>query len=225
MNISHLLELANESGGTLYLMLVLLLVALTVIIERARYLSNMQHGGEQIIAMLKREDGGLLPQKLARLPHGRLFDVLQHAPASIDRATFDGHLEEAIMHEVPALDRSLWLLDTVVTLAPLLGLFGTIIGMFNAFHILGDTQNGAAQVTGGIAEALIATASGLFIAMIGLAFFNALHTRVRIVLHQLETIKVMLLNRHDRLQPRVASGVSNVKSIAQPSISHPAARA
>ncbi|SFB40688.1 biopolymer transport protein ExbB [Collimonas sp. OK607] len=224
MNISHLLELANESGGTLYLMLVLLLVALTVIIERARYLSNMQQGGEQIIAMLKREDGGLeqgvLPQKLARLPHGRLFDVLQHEPANVDRATFDGHLEEAIMHEVPTLDRSLWLLDTVVTLAPLLGLFGTIIGMFNAFHVLGDTQNGAAQVTGGIAEALIATASGLFIAMIGLAFFNALHTRVRIVLHQLETIKVMLLNRHDRLQPRITSGVSNVKSI-----SHPAARA
>jgi len=86
--------------------------------------------------------------------------------------------------------------------------------------VLGDAQNGAAQVTGGIAEALIATASGLFIAMIGLAFFNALHTRVRIVLHQLETIKIMLLNRHERLQTRVASAASNVKSI-----SHPAARA
>ena len=225
MNISHQLELANDSGGTLYLMLVLLLVALTVIIERARYLSNMQHGGEQIIAMLKREEGGLehnavLPPKLARLPHGRLFDVLQHEPANVDRAAFDGHLEEAIMHEVPTLDRSLWLLDTVVTLAPLLGLFGTIIGMFNAFHVLGDAQNGAAQVTGGIAEALIATASGLFIAMIGLAFFNALHTRVRIVLHQLETIKIMLLNRHERLKTRAAAGASNVKSI-----SHPAARA
>ncbi|HWW07494.1 MotA/TolQ/ExbB proton channel family protein [Collimonas sp.] len=225
MNISHLFELANDSGGTLYLMLVLLLVALTVIIERARYLSNMQHGGEQIIAMLKRAEGGLeqaatLPPTLARLPHGRLFEVLQQEPANGDRAAFDGHLEEAIMHEVPTLDRSLWLLDTVVTLAPLLGLFGTIIGMFNAFHVLGDAQNGAAQVTGGIAEALIATASGLFIAMIGLAFFNALHTRVRIVLHQLETIKIMLLNRHERMQTRAASAASNVKSI-----SHPAARA
>src|SRR5579864_1344524 len=114
MNISRLLELANDSGGTLYLMLVLLLVALTVIIERARYLSNMQHGGEQIIAMLKREEGGLdqgaalppiLPPTLARLPHGRLFEVLQQEPANLDRAVFDGHLEEAIMHEVPTLDR------------------------------------------------------------------------------------------------------------------------
>ena len=51
MNISHLFELANDSGGTLYLMMVLLLVALTVIIERTRHLSNMQQGGEQLIAL------------------------------------------------------------------------------------------------------------------------------------------------------------------------------
>jgi biopolymer transport protein ExbB len=217
MNLSHLLDLANDSGGTLYLMLVLLLVALTVIIERARYLSNMQHGGEKIIAMLKHPEYNAelesLPKKLARLPHGRLFAASQLQSAKADRSTFDGHLEEAIMHEVPTLDRSLWLLDTVITLAPLLGLFGTIIGMFNAFHVLGDAQNGASQITGGIAEALVATASGLFIAMIGVMFFNALHTRVRIVLHQLETIKIMLVNRQDRLNGKVA-GVSNVQPIA-----------
>lgn len=219
MNISHLLELANDSGGTLYLMLLLLLVALTVIIERTRHLSNMQHGGEQLIAMLKKEaanNGCSVPEKFSQLPHARLFDVLRKEPASADRDTFSGHLEEAIMHEVPILDRSLWVLDTVITLAPLLGLFGTIIGMFNAFHVLGDVQNGAAQVTGGIAEALIATASGLFIAMIGLVFFNALHTRVRVVLHQLETIKIMLVNRHERLESPLSFGVPNVKSISIP---------
>jgi len=206
MNISHLLELANDSGGTLYLMLLLLLVALTVIIERFRYLSNMQKGGEQLIAMLNESGQNAtlaLPEKLAQLPHARLFKILQNEPvSSADRVSLDGHLEEAIMHEVPTLDRSLWMLDTVITLAPLLGLFGTIIGMFNAFHALGDVQNDATQVTGGIAEALIATASGLFIAMIGLVFFNALHTRVRITMHQLETIKVMLLNRHDQFRSK-----------------------
>jgi biopolymer transport protein ExbB len=203
MNIKHLLELANDSGGTLYLMLLLLLVALTVIIERSRYLSNMQEGGARLIALLKQKGGGVYalarPNTASQLPHDRLIALLQSEPASVDRDTLDGHLEEAIMHEVPSLDRSLWMLDTVITLAPLLGLFGTIVGMFNAFHALGDAQNGAMQVTGGIAEALIATASGLFIAMIGLVFFNALHTRVRIILHQLETIKIMLLNRYDQL--------------------------
>lgn len=203
MNIPHLIELANDSGGTLYLMLLLLLVALTVIIERSRYLSNMLEGGAKLIAMLKQEGGEIagftVPDKLSQLPHARLFAILQDEPASVDRHSLDGHLEEAIMHEVPTLDRSLWMLDTVITLAPLLGLFGTIVGMFNAFHALGDAQNGAVEITGGIAEALIATASGLFIAMIGLVFFNGLHTRVRIILHQLETIKIMLVNRHDRL--------------------------
>jgi biopolymer transport protein ExbB len=220
MNTNYLLQLANESGGTLYMMLVLLLIALTVIIERTRYLSYMQQGGERLIAMLKkseRQTGVLaLPEKLAQLPHARLFDILQNEPANVDRATFDGHLEEAIMHEVPTLDRSLWMLDTVITLAPLLGLFGTIIGMFNAFHVLGDLQNGAAQVTGGIAEALVATASGLFIAMVGLVFFNMLHTRVRVILHQLETIKIMLVNRHAPSDAAVAAVRQPVELIRAP---------
>jgi len=217
MNINHLFGLANESGGTLYLMVLLLLVALTVIIERSRYLSNMQGGGVELIQMLKQEDGKIaalvLPEKLSRLPHARLFEILQSEAANVDRASLDGHLEEAIMHEVPTLDHSLWMLDTVITLAPLLGLFGTIIGMFNAFHALGDVMNDATQVTGGIAEALIATASGLFIAMIGLVFFNALYTRVRIILHQLETIKIMMLNRYDQLGAQQSSGKAPVEVI------------
>jgi biopolymer transport protein ExbB len=67
--------------------------------------------------------------------------------------------------------------------------------MFNAFQVLSDPGNAPTQVTGGVAEALIATASGLFVAMIGLVFFNGLHNRVRAVVHQLETLKVALVNR------------------------------
>ena len=201
MNLTKIIELANDSGGTLYLMCILLLVALTVIIERTRHLSNMQQGGEDLIDLLRgnlslySEAAVALMAKHAQLPHARLFQSANNEPDSADRDAIAGHLEEALMHEAPALDRSLWMLDTVITLAPLLGLFGTIIGMFNAFRVLGDIQNGAAQITGGIAEALIATASGLFIAMLGLIFFNGLNTRVRAILHQLETIKLMLINR------------------------------
>lgn len=210
MNINHIFSLANESGGTLYLMVLLLLIALTVIIERSRYLSHMLEGGAELINQLKKEEGkvsGLVvPEKLLQLPHARLFEILQAEAENVDRDSLDGHLEEAIMHEVPTLDHSLWMLDTVITLAPLLGLFGTIIGMFNAFHALGDVMNDATQVTGGIAEALIATASGLFIAMIGLIFFNALYTRVRVIMHQLETIKIMMLNRYVQLDGKQPSG-------------------
>lgn len=217
MNIDHIFELANHSGGTMYLMIVLLLIALTVIVERTRFLSHMQGGGVELINLLKQDGGNLanlvLTEKQMRLPHARLFEILQHEPDSIDRDSLGNHLEEAIMHEVPTLDQSLWMLDTVITLAPLLGLFGTIIGMFNAFHALGDVMNDTTQVTGGIAEALISTASGLFIAMIGLVFFNALYTRVRIILHQLETIKIMALNRYKNQDVHAPSGKNTVEMI------------
>jgi biopolymer transport protein ExbB len=217
MNINHIFELANHSGGTLYLMIVLLLIALTVIVERTRFLSNMQGGGDELIKLLKQKNGKIseleLTDKQLRTPHARLFEILQSEPDSVDRASLADHLEEAIMHEVPTLDQSLWMLDTVITLAPLLGLFGTIIGMFNAFHALGDVMNDTTQVTGGIAEALIATASGLFIAMIGLVFFNALYTRVRIILHQLETIKIMALNRYKNQDVHSLPGKNPVEVI------------
>ena len=201
MTLSKLFELANASGGTLYLMALLLLVALTVIIERSRYLSKMQQDGESLIDLL--HDGSALDkdilvaalQQHEKLPHASVVHASLIEPDSSDRDVCAGHLEEAIMREVPALDRSLWVLDTVITLAPLLGLFGTIIGMFGAFSVLGDVQNGASQVTGGIAEALIATASGLLIAMVGLVFFNWLTTKVRMIVHQMEILKVMILNR------------------------------
>lgn len=201
MTFAKLIELANASGGTLYLMCLLLLAALTVIIERSLYLSNMQQGGDELMALLQKGTALNAPatQQLlavhAKLPHASLFEAALIEPASSSRDACAGHLEEAVMREVPTLDRSLWVLDTVITLAPLLGLFGTIVGMFGAFSVLGDVQNAASQVTGGIAEALIATASGLLIAMIGLVFFNWLNTKVRLIVHQMETIKLMLLNR------------------------------
>jgi biopolymer transport protein ExbB len=200
MTFAKLFELANASGGTLYLMLLLLLVALTVIIERSWHLAQMHQGGEHLMAQLASDAMSLqaLLDKACsetKLPHVSLIQAALIEPEHSPRDACAGHLEEAVMREVPALDRSLWVLDTVITLAPLLGLFGTIVGMFSAFSVLGDVQNGAGQVTGGIAEALIATASGLFIAMIGLVFFNWLNTKVRLIVHQLETLKVMLLNR------------------------------
>ncbi len=201
MTIEKLISLANASGGTLYLMSVLLLIALTVIIERTRYLFKMQRSGQELIDRLHgvtSVDAEFLQAALVshqHLPHGSLLQAAMIEPKDSGRDTSAGHLEEALMREVPLLDRSLWMLDTVITLAPLLGLFGTIIGMFGAFSVLGDVQNAPTQVTGGIAEALIATASGLFIAMIGLLFFNSLNVKVRLIVHQLEVLKLMLLNR------------------------------
>lgn len=71
------------------------------------------------------------------------------------------------------LSRGLWILETIVTAAPLLGLLGTITGMMQAFNIIGASALVApTQVTAGVAEALIATALGLLIAVFALFGFN-----------------------------------------------------
>jgi biopolymer transport protein ExbB len=91
-----------------------------------------------------------------------------------------------------------WVLDTAVTLAPLMGLLGTIIGMVHAFGILGASGPGGAatqMVTGGIAEALVATGAGLLIAIIAVGFLNYFNKRARLALHQMDLLKVMVINR------------------------------
>jgi biopolymer transport protein ExbB len=201
MNLESIQHAIAVSGWILYLMAVLLLVALTVVIERSWYLWKLKTQGDRLMTQLKsvRTIGadlvGHLVESNAWLPHAKVLDVALQHDLSHDFERIPDKLEEVIMGEAPGIDRYLWILDTIVTMAPLLGLLGTIIGMFNSFQILGDSNNMPSRVTGGVAEALLATASGLFIAIIGLFFFNALNNRVRVIMHQLETLKVMLINR------------------------------
>jgi biopolymer transport protein ExbB len=106
-------------------------------------------------------------------------------------------VDEAILELVPAMDRNLWVLDTAVTLGPLLGLLGTIFGMVKTFNVLGaeGAAAGAQAVTGGIGEALVATGVGLFIAIVGLVFLNYFNKRVRLGVQQMELIKITVVNR------------------------------
>ncbi|OYV37785.1 MAG: hypothetical protein B7Z81_05515 [Acidocella sp. 20-61-6] len=95
---------------------------------------------------------------------------------------------------MPRINRLLWVLDTAVTIAPLLGLFGTIIGMVQAFNVLA-TNAGTQKVTGGIADALISTGAGLLIAIIAVYFVNYFNALTRQIIHQLELMKLVLINR------------------------------
>lgn len=94
------------------------------------------------------------------------------------------------------LDQGLWVLETVVTAAPLLGLLGTISGMIGAFRLFGN--GGAvdpAAVTGGVAEALIATAIGIVIALLALAAYNFFSHRRAVVLDEMERLGTRLIDR------------------------------
>jgi biopolymer transport protein ExbB len=105
-----------------------------------------------------------------------------------------------------ALGRWLWILETIVTAAPLLGLLGTITGMVRAFKLFGEgSLVDPTGVTGGVAEALIATALGLFIALVALFAFNFFSHRQAEVMDEMERLGTRLID-HIRLD---AAGVDN----------------
>ena len=88
-------------------------------------------------------------------------------------------MEASARHEIARLRRFLPVLDTIVTLSPLLGLLGTVTGMIAAFGVMGQSgMNSPHAITGGVAEALIATAVGLGIAIAALVPLNFFKSRV-----------------------------------------------
>ncbi len=91
-------------------------------------------------------------------------------------------LEESGQQLLDRLGRGLTVLDTIVTLAPMLGILGTVTGIIDSFQLMGAAKGvqGIEAVSSGIAEALVTTAAGLVVSMIALVPFNifkTLHTR------------------------------------------------
>jgi biopolymer transport protein ExbB len=201
--IETIIHFSIMSGGLLPLMGLLLLITLTVIVERLYFYHRVLKSGDALERDL-RDVGYQEKEKLKQLEK-HYSETLQVALITTslksdvkDTEAMDRQLEESIMWQLPKIDRSIWLLDTSVTLAPLMGLLGTIIGMVHAFDVLGtsgSTENTTKMVTGGIAEALVATGGGLLIAIIAVLFLNHFNKRVRLAMHQMDLIKTMLLNR------------------------------
>jgi biopolymer transport protein ExbB len=143
------------------------------------------------------------PQKLARLltalcaedmsgaaqmAAGSRDPVLRMLHAALgQRDALSGHLQLAASSELKRAARFLNVLDTLVTLAPLLGLLGTVAGLMEAFLRVGDAALAVSSVTGGIGVALVATACGLGIAIFALVPYNIFCSRVTALQFDLET--------------------------------------
>jgi biopolymer transport protein ExbB len=107
---------------------------------------------------------------------------LEHSHSSLA-----GALQLAAGIELERAGRYLTVMDTLVTLAPLLGLLGTVTGLMGAFLKIGSAELSVAAVTGGIGEALIATACGLGIAIFTLIPFNFFNGKLARLQFELET--------------------------------------
>jgi len=154
-------------------------VGVTVVIERFIFFYNSRTIPET-------------DHMLTLIQKGKFTDALsvaEHRPSPLLRVLSSGILsrtdqpekamEAAGLAELATMKRGLTTLDTIITLGPLLGLLGTIIGMINAFGIMAESGLGQPHaVTGGVAEALVCTAAGIFVAVTTLVPYNYFLTRV-----------------------------------------------
>ena len=206
MDFETIVHFSVMSGGLLPLMGLLLLVTIIVIVERLYFYHRVVSSGstlEDDLNVVEYQNADQLKKLEAHYETTLQVSLIAAATSANndDAETMDHKIEESIMWQLPKLDRGIWVLDTSVTLAPLMGLLGTIIGMVHAFDSLGAADNSGSStkmVTGGIAEALVATGAGLLIAIVAVLFLNHFNKRIRVALHQMDLIKTMLINRFHR---------------------------
>lgn len=105
-------------------------------------------------------------------------------------------MEERGTREASYLTHHLGVLDTVITIAPLLGLLGTVTGMISAFHVMAAKEGISTPmaITGGVAEALIATATGLAIAIFTLIGYNHIQEKIKHTIADIEAHGTALVN-------------------------------
>ena len=178
-----LLDFFYKGGPIMWPILACSLLALTVVLERLIF----------IVAELSRRQPKLVDSMLDAVERREPELAVQLGRDSKDfvartlAAALEHRAEKSIAsallrgaeRELARYNRGLSVLDTIITLAPLLGLLGTVTGMMSSFGMMGGGELGApTAITGGIAEALIATAFGLSVAITALIPFNYLNARL-----------------------------------------------
>lgn len=205
-----LVGLFRKGGPIMWPLLAVSVLALATVLERMTF----------IVVERRNRDERALQELLAAVEAGRVDDAVAVAGRTrfyVVRALAYGltHREKSLpsallyasAQEVKRFSRGLPILDTTITIAPLLGLLGTVTGMMNSFSLIGGELSAPAAITGGIAEALIATAFGLGIAILALIPFNYLNARIEEVRHELDAAATqleLLLQPHGRPLPAAA---------------------
>jgi len=171
-----------RGGPIMYPLLICSLISVAVIVERIIFWLSAERGRDTLLIsdMLQMAEKGLYEKAAQRARGSRdyiariLLEGIVHRSYSLSQALAMGAEEE-----IKRMRRNLTILDTIITLAPLLGILGTVMGIIDSFHLLGAAGIESPRVvTEGIAQALITTAAGLTIAIMTLIPYNYFLSRI-----------------------------------------------
>ena len=210
-----MIEIFQKGGPVMYPLLACSLIALTVIIERILFWVRED----------MRRDQRLVDRILTLCQTGHWEDVKELIGGSNDfiiRILVAGILhrdfsmikamESAAADEVKRMNRYMVVLDTMITVAPLLGIFGTVIGIITSFDLLGATGIEDPQaVTAGIAQALITTATGLGIAILSVFPYNYFNSRAASAVMAIEKYATSLEIVHEKLTQEICDEEGGIK--------------
>ncbi|HZL99824.1 MAG TPA: MotA/TolQ/ExbB proton channel family protein [Planctomycetota bacterium] len=212
---TNLIHIFEKGGPIMWPLLLSSILALGTVLERVFFLLNEARKRswktQDALFQLVQQgdvDGAIeLSKKSKDFVVRTLGYALEHKEQSLANA-----LLYAQARELKRFQRGTSVLDTVITLAPLLGLLGTVTGMMGSFSLIGGDLSAPGAITGGIAEALIATAFGLGIAITSLIPFNWLNTKLEVARHELESASAQLelmIQKRGSLAGAVRSTTSN----------------
>lgn len=177
-----MLEIFKSGGPVMYPLLACSVIVLTVIIERLMFWVRLdmlrnQPLVNEVLELCRAADWKSVKIKAAGSKDYLiriLVSGILHREFSMTKA-----MESAAADEVKNMRRYMGVLDTMITVAPLLGIFGTVLGIITSFEMLGSAGiEHPEAVTAGIAQALITTAAGLGIAILSVFPYNYFNSRV-----------------------------------------------
>lgn len=183
-------ELFKDGGPIMWPIGMVTLFAVAVLVERTWWWIHLsrQRQPKRLDDVLSALENGDMPQaqQLSANSSDPVLRVI-HAGLTHRHASLQGAIQAAAGIEIRQAGRFLTAMDTIITLAPLLGLLGTVTGIMGSFSSIGGSELAVEKVTGGIGEALIATAFGLGIAIATLIPYNWFHAKVASLQHDIET--------------------------------------
>jgi len=207
-----MLEWISQAGPLIYPLLGCSFLSLVIIIERSLYWWGKRRvqEDERLEEILQRLESGDLDEALALLPDSGegVIRVLERVLAQPQGSAAEV-LALAIAEEHRDMRRHMDLLETIITISPLLGILGTVTGIIHSFNFLGMSEVPAPQeVCRGIAEALLTTAAGLAIAIPALVFHNYFQSRINAWLERMSdhTLRLLILLDRQGERSRVSGG-------------------